>query len=106
MKNRCYNQNSKRYVAWGGRGIIVCDEWRNNFKAFYDWAMSHGYEEGLTLDRINNDGNYEPNNCRWTTIQEQNKNKRNVKLIIFDGKSQLLREWGRRVKHKRIHLVG
>ncbi len=76
MKKRCYNPNEPQFRDWGGRGIRVCDEWGNDFKVFYDWAMSNGYEKGLQLDRINNDGNYEPNNCRWVTQAENNKNKR------------------------------
>jgi len=70
MKQRCYNPNNRSYKTYGGRGIKVCDEWRDNFMAFHDWAIANGYEEGLTIDRIDNDGDYEPNNCRWITLQE------------------------------------
>lgn len=76
MKTRCHNPKSPRYNDYGGRGITVCDEWLNDFKAFYDWAMSHGYADNLTIDRKNVNGNYEPSNCRWATVQEQNQNKR------------------------------
>ena len=62
MKNRCFNINSERYADYGGRGITVCDEWRNDFTTFYNWAMSNGYSDDLTIDRINNNGNYEPSN--------------------------------------------
>jgi hypothetical protein len=78
MKARCLNENSKDYINYGGRGIVICHEWRDNFKAFHDWATAHNYADDLTIDRINNDGNYEPSNCRWTTRTEQNRNKRNV----------------------------
>lgn len=74
MKYRCNNPNDKHFHRYGGRGIKVCDEW-NDFIPFYKWATNHGYKEGLTIDRINNDGNYEPSNCRWVTIQEQQRNK-------------------------------
>lgn len=70
MKTRCYNKNSLEYSNYGGRGIAVCKEWKDDFKSFYDWAMSHGYKEGLTIDRIDNNGNYEPNNCQWLTKSE------------------------------------
>lgn len=74
MKNRCDNPHARHYDRYGGRGISYCKEW-SHFEPFYDWAMSNGYADGLTIDRINNDGNYEPTNCRWITIQEQQSNK-------------------------------
>ncbi len=76
MRARCYNKNRPRYNDWGGRGITVCDLWNNDFKSFYDWAISNGYVKGLQIDRINNDGNYEPDNCRWATAKENSNNRR------------------------------
>ena len=78
MNNRCDNPKCKAYKDYGGRGIKVCDEWKKSVNNFYCWAMNNGYKEGLTIDRINNDGNYEPDNCRWSTPKEQNVNKRNT----------------------------
>lgn len=77
MKQRCYYQKHKAYKNYGGRGITVCEEWKNSSKAFFEWALANGYEEHLTLDRIENDGNYEPSNCRWVSQREQCNNKRN-----------------------------
>lgn len=76
MKERCNNLKDKGFVNYGARGISMCDTWSNDFKKFYDWAIESGYKEGLTIDRINNNGNYEPSNCRWTTSDVQNTNKR------------------------------
>ena len=84
MKTRCFNPNDPHFERWGGRGITVCDEWKNDFKSFFDWSMSHGYSDDLTIDRIDNDGNYEPSNCRWATVQEQNWNKRNVRKRVIE----------------------
>ena len=75
MKTRCNPNRKERYENWSGRGIKVCNEWAT-FLPFYKWAIDSGYKKGLTLDRINNDGNYEPSNCRFTTYSIQNKNRR------------------------------
>lgn len=75
MKQRCNNPKVDRYPRYGGRGIKVCQEWMDSFESFYKWAMSHGYADNLTIDRINNDGDYTPDNCRWVTIAENIKNR-------------------------------
>lgn len=82
MKTRCYNKNSNAFTYYGERGISVCDEWKKDFGAFRDWALSHGYSEKLTIDRIDNDGNYEPGNCRWATYHEQRMNQRRMKHAV------------------------
>lgn len=93
MKRRCLNKKSKDYSRYGGRGISVCSEWIDNFSAFYDWAMKNGYRSDLSLDRANNDGSYNPPNCRWTTVKEQQNNTRCNKIISHNGKSLTIAQW-------------
>jgi hypothetical protein len=93
LRRRCNDPKAASYKSYGGRGIKVCPEWDNDFQSFYEWAMANGYEEDLTIDRINNDGNYEPNNCRWVTPKEQAKNKRNTPYVTYNGMIKTQREW-------------
>lgn len=93
MISRCYCPSFQRFYNYGGRGITVCEEWRNSFVAFMNWAFANGYEEHLTLDRINNDGNYEPSNCRWITNKEQQYNKRSNRYVTYNGKTLTVKEW-------------
>lgn len=95
MKSRCYNANIPNFERYGGRGITVCDEWLNSFEAFYEWAMANGYADNLTIDRIDVNGNYCPENCRWVTIADQNRNKRNTTNIEINGKSQTISQWAK-----------
>ncbi len=76
IKGRVLNPKNKKYNDYGGRGITICEEWKNDFMSFYNWAMENGYSDELSIDRIDNDGNYEPDNCRWTTQTIQNRNQR------------------------------
>ena len=76
IKNRTLNLKNRQFPDYGGRGITICDEWKNDFMSFHDWAMSNGYSDELSIDRIDNDGNYEPNNCRWVTRNIQARNQR------------------------------
>ena len=93
MRLRCYDEKNIAYHRYGGRGITICDEWKNDVKAFYDWAMANGYKDSLTIDRIDNDGNYCPENCRWVTRKEQNNNRRDNHKLTFNGKTQSIPEW-------------
>lgn len=95
MRQRCNNENSPSYKNYGGRGIKVCEEWESSFEAFYAWAMNNGYEDDLTIERINNDGNYEPSNCRWIPIDRQANNKRSTNYVTYMGKTQSLSDWCR-----------
>lgn len=93
IKRRCYNINSISYKNYGGRGITICDEWKNDFMPFYNWSMNNGYTDKLSIDRINNDGNYEPSNCRWTNRKTQNNNTRHNHYITYNGKTLTLAQW-------------
>ena len=84
MKRRCYDSADKSYMNYGARGIAVCDEWLNDFSAFYEWSVSHGYAPGLSIDRIDVNGGYEPGNCRWATASEQARNKRTPYRVYVD----------------------
>lgn len=93
MKARCYQTSHKGYNLYGGRGITVCDEWKNDAKAFCDWAMNNGYSDELELDRIDNNGNYTPSNCRWVTHAENNRNKSTNHFITFKSETHTICEW-------------
>lgn len=93
MKERCFNNLATEYKNYGARGISVCDEWKNNFVKFYEWAMENGYKDNLTIERIDVNKGYEPSNCTWITKAEQAFNKRNSRLISFKGENKALQYW-------------
>lgn len=93
MRSRCYNPNNKEYKHYGKRGITVCEEWLNDFMAFYDWSIKHGYSESLSIDRIDNNKGYDPTNCRWVDMKTQQRNKSNNRIITIDNETHCLSEW-------------
>lgn len=93
MKDRCYNPHHVHYPDYGGRGITICPEWKDNFQTFYDWAMSHGYSDDLSIDRIDDDKGYCPENCRWATALEQQNNTRWNRKITYNGKTLSVARW-------------
>ena len=93
MRLRCASPKNSKYYAYGKRGIKVCDEWFNDFLSFKEWSLKNGYAPNLSIDRIDNNGNYEPTNCRWVSRKTQQRNRRNCVYITYDGKTQCLIEW-------------
>lgn len=104
IKTRCYNKNCEAYINYGGRGISVCKEWKNDFNMFREWAMCNGYSSKLSIDRINNNKGYCPNNCRWVTRKEQNNNKRDNRIVEFNGQKHTLAQWCKELGLK-YHVV-
>ena len=107
MKNRCNNDKYFQYYLYGGRGIKVCDEWldkENGFINFYNWSINNGYQENLSIDRIDVNGNYEPNNCRWATQKEQCHNLRTNKNITYNNETHCISEWAEILKIKKEKL--
>ena len=93
MLRRCYDNSRPEFPNYGGRGIRVCDEWKKSVESFCQWAKANGYEKGLTIDRKDNSGNYEPSNCTWVTMKVQANNKRNNSLICICGEIKTISEW-------------
>lgn len=93
IKTRCYNKLNHAYGLYGGRGIIMCDEWKNDFLSFYNWAIQNGYRDDLTIDRIDVNGIYCPENCRWVSMKEQSRNKRTNAFVEYNGEIRCIAEW-------------
>lgn len=92
MKERCSNPHTRSYARYGGRGISVCQEWMRSFPSFYEWARNNGYEEHLTIDRIDPNGNYCPENCRWVTTAQQNRNYSRNRFLTYNGETLCLKD--------------
>ena len=103
MVSRCHNIKSQSYNLYGNRGIKVCNEWKNSIISFHNWALENGYKEGLEIDRIDNDGNYEPNNCQWVSSKQNSRNRRQSKLDKdkVDNIKEMLKN---KIKQKHIAL--
>jgi hypothetical protein len=97
MKTRCYNKNSPKYKVYGARGIIVCEAWKNSYIVFKEWAITHGYSDCLTLDRVDVNGNYEPSNCRWSSVKQQENNRTNNRLITYKGETRTMKQWAEKL---------
>ena len=98
MKGRCYYPCVKGYERYGGRGISICEEWYQDFLSFYKWSLENGYNDTLSIDRINIDGNYEPSNCRWVSPKVQGRNTRTNHRITYKGETHCLIEWAEILK--------
>lgn len=96
MKTRCHNPNYELWSRYGGRGIKVCEEWENSYKSFRDWAFSSGYSDNLTLDRIDNDGDYCPDNCKWSDRVEQANNRHTNRILTLNGEKDTMANWARK----------
>ena len=104
MLKRCYRPNARRFAEYGGRGIAVCAEWREDRAAFYRWALANGYADDLWIERIDPDGHYEPGNCRWATPKEQANNTRRSRRLTWNGTSGTVAEWASRLGVRREAL--
>lgn len=105
MLQRCNNKNYSAYKYYGAKGVSICKEWANNFLAFYEWSIANGYSDELTIDRIDYNGNYSPDNCRWVDRKVQANNRTFCKMIEYNGKTQTLMQWCEELglNYKRVH---
>lgn len=94
MKRRCYQPKNKRYDRYGGRGIKVCEEWLD-FQSFFDWSLANGYSDDLTIDRLDGNGDYSPENCRWADLITQANNRSNNHYITYQGETKTMMEWSK-----------
>lgn len=99
MKARVFNENNHRFHRYGGRGIKICKEWLE-YENFRDWAKSNGYKDGLSIERVDNNGNYEPSNCKWIELVEQSKNRKNTKWVEFRNEKMCLKDFSKYTKVK------
>lgn len=112
MLKRCHSEGYFNYKSYGGRGIRVCDEWRNDIMPFFNWSMANGYQEGLQIDRIDNDAGYSPDNCRWVAVKVNANNRRTKRLVAYKGKEYTVSELAQKLNmeydlfYARLRLEG
>lgn len=106
MKARCYNHHNMKYHNYGAKGITICDEWLNNSQTFIDWAALNGYKDNLTIDRKNNDKGYSPDNCRWVTVAEQNRNTSQNVYLTLNGQTRIMTDWAKMMGMHPTTLAG
>lgn len=104
MKERCYYPHNNRYYKYGARDIKICDEWLQDREKFFEWAYAHGYKDGLSIDRIDVDGDYCPENCRWATNKQQSRNKSTTVWVEYKGKRLCLKDWADKMGIRRDTL--
>lgn len=105
MRRRCNDSRDKDFNSYGARGIKVCEAWNKNYLAFRDWALANGYDDKLTLDRVDYNGDYSPCNCRWVTVKEQNNNKRSNRLVTYKGVTLTVAQWAEKLGIERHALL-
>lgn len=105
MKKRCFNQNAYNYSDYGGRGITICKEWLDDWLSFKAWAQNNGYKENLSIDRVDVNGNYEPDNCRWVDCVAQANNRRSSRYVTYNNEEHTIAEWAKilKIPYKRLH---
>jgi len=112
IKSRCYNNKEDSYKNYGGRGITMCDDWKNSFVSFMNWALKNGYSDELSIERNDVNGNYEPSNCTWIPLNRQSANRRSSYIIEYKGETHNLTDWCKRLDlpfkfiHNRIYKLG
>ena len=106
IKDRCFNSRNDAYKNYGARGISICNDWKNDFISFYNWAIANGYREDLTIDRINNNGNYEPANCRWISVKTQHRNTRRNVFLVYNNEKRCVSEWAEMLGISKETLYG
>lgn len=106
MKSRCYDKSHPRFKDYGGRGITICDEWLNNYELFCDWAYANGYKKGMSIERIDCNKGYSPDNCKFIPLSEQNRNRRNSIMITIGEETKCLQEWCNFLIFQETRFVG